>query len=227
MGTPLRAVALRGLLAVEMFTLVINAAVAGEAKPSQASSPVETLVTKGRLEDGVVACEACHRAKGEGDAGSAFSNLTGLTKEYLTKQLKDFKSGARESRVMQVIAENLKPADIDALSAYYSGLSPLPLSTNIPEAPKSGAVLAESGDAGRGLASCVSCHSAAARSANKTIPVLSGQHPLYLKNRLLHWRDPERKGNAGPEMAEIAKKLTAAEIDAVAIYFGRLPKTAP
>jgi cytochrome c553 len=226
MRTPLRAVALRGLLAVEMFTLVISAARA-EAQPSLASGPAETLVKKGRLDDGIVACEACHRAKGDGDAGSAFSNLTGLTKEYVAKQLKDFKSGARESRVMQVVAENLKPVDIEVLSTYYAGLSPLPLSTNIPEAPKIGATLAETGDAARSLAPCVSCHSATARSANKLVPVLSGQHPLYLKNRLLYWQDPERKGDAGPEMAEIAKKLTVAEIDAVSIYFGRQPKSAP
>ena len=227
MRTPLRAAALRGLLAVEMFSLVISAASAGEARSSQASGPAETLVTKGRLENGIVACEACHRAKGDGDAGSAFSNLTGLTKEYVAKQLKDFKSGARESRVMQVVAENLTPVDIDVLSSYYARLSPLPLSTSIPEAPKVGAQLAETGDSGRGLPPCVSCHSAAARSTNKAIPVLSGQHPLYLKNRLHYWQDPERKGNAGPEMAEIAKKLTAIEIDAVSIYFGRQPKTAP
>ncbi len=227
MRTPLRAAALRGLLAVEMFTLVINAARAGEARSSQASGPAETLVTKGRLENGIVACQACHRAKGDGDAGSAFSNLTGLTKDYVAKQLKDFKSGARESRVMQVVAENLTPADIDVLSSYYAGLSPLPLSTSIPEAPEIGSVLAETGDTGRGLPSCASCHSAAARSANKAVPVLSGQHPLYLKNRLHYWQDPERKGTDGSEMVEIAKKLTVAEIDAVSIYFGRQPKTAP
>jgi cytochrome c553 len=223
MRKPLRAAALRGALAAGLLIAALGAAGAGWAQ----GSPAEALVVNGRLDKGIVACQACHRTNGEGDASSAFGNLTGLTKEYIAKQLKDFKSGARESRVMQVIAENLTPGDIEALASYYPALNPLPLSTNIPEAPKIGAALAESGDAARGLSSCISCHSAAARSANKATPTLSGQHPLYLKNRLLYWRDPERKGNAGPEMAEIAKKLTAAEIDAVAIYYGRQPKTAP
>jgi cytochrome c553 len=223
MRKPLGAEALRGVLAMGLLIPILGAA--GPARSE--GGPAEALVMRGQLERGIVACQACHRTKGDGDAGSAFSNLTGLTKEYFVKELKDFKTGARESRVMQVIAENLTPAEMETLASYYSTLSPLPLSTNIPEAPKVGAALAETGDAARGLNACVSCHSAAARSANKIVPTLSGQHPLYLKNRLLYWRDPERKGNAGPEMAEIAKKLTADEIDAVAIYFGRQPKTAP
>ena len=162
----------------------------------QPAAPGDNLVTNGRLKDGVVACEACHRRTGEGDAASAFSNLTGLTKEYIAKQLKDFQSGARESRVMQVVAQNLSAADIEALSSYYASLPPLPLSTNIPEAPQIGIALAQNGDASRGLRSCISCHSRNAINANRKIPVLYGQVPLYLRNQLIGWQDGSRKNDA-------------------------------
>jgi cytochrome c553 len=215
------------LFSIAAASAFLSQAAGAGPQASQTAAPAENLVAKGRLRDGIVACEACHRANGEGDAGSAFSNLTGLTKEYLAKQLRDFQSGTRESRVMQVIAQNLSAADIEALASHYASLPPLPLSTNIPEAPQSGIALAEAGEAGRGLQPCVSCHSAKAVASDKKIPVLHGQQPLYLRNQLLGWQDGSRKNDAGAEMADIAKKLSPAEIDAVSIYFARLPKTAP
>jgi len=92
------------------------------AQGLQPSGLAETLVTKGRPKDGIVACQACHRGAGQGDA--SFGNLTGLTKEYFAKQLKDFQSGARENRVMQGLTANLTDAEIEALALYYSGLQP-------------------------------------------------------------------------------------------------------
>ncbi len=227
--TPLWAVTVPGLVlfSIAAASLFLSEAATSGQQRSQAAVPVENLVAKGRLRDGIVACEACHRPTGEGDAGSAFSNLTGLTKTYIAKQLGDFQSGARESRVMQVVAQNLSIADIEALSSYYASLKPLPLWTNIPEAPQTGIALAEAGDAGRSLQPCISCHSAKAIAADNKIPVLYGQHPLYLRNQLLGWQDGLRKNDAGSEMTDIAKKLSPAEVDAVSIYFARLPKTAP
>ncbi len=180
---------------------------------------------KGRLESGVVACQACHRSEGEGDAASGFGNLTGLTKEYLAKQLNDFQSGARENRVMQVVARNLTAADIEVLSLYYSGLKPEAVPCNNGEPPVIGVTLAEKGNTRRGIQSCISCHSTQAKTLDSTPPVLSGQHPLYIKNQLLSWRAGLRKNDRSDVMANIAKKLSQAEIDAVAIYFGRLPRT--
>ena len=149
MRTPLRAMTVRGLMlfSIAAASVFLSEAAAAEPQNIQPAAPGDNLVTSGRLKNGIVACEACHRPTGEGDAGSAFSNLTGLTKEYIAKQLSDFQSGARESRVMQVVAQNLSAAEIEALSSYYASLPPLPLSTNIPEAPQIGIALAETGDA--------------------------------------------------------------------------------
>jgi cytochrome c553 len=185
------------------------------------------LVKHGRLEDSIVACSACHRTGGEGDAGSGFGNLTALSKDYLAKQLGDFKSGARENKVMQVVAQNLTPADIETLSLYYSNLAPQAITSPIPEAPSTGIALAETGDSSRGILPCQGCHGSGPRSADKTIPKLYGQHPVYIVNQLVAWQSGLRKNDAGSVMAEIAKKLSEPEIKAVAIYFGRLPRSAP
>jgi len=195
------------------------------AQVREQSGVAEALVASGRLEDGIVACSACHRGSGEGDAGSGFGNLTGLTKHYLEKQLRDFRSGARENRVMQVVARNLGENDIAALAAYYASLPPQTKSADVPQTPPEGVLLAEEGDPGRTIPACNSCHgSETAREASE-IPSLYGQHPIYLTNQLEAWQSGARRNDLGSVMAEIAKKLTPIEMSAVAIYYSRFPRS--
>ncbi len=196
------------------------------AQERQSADLAETLVAQGRLEDGIVACSACHRNAGEGDAGSGFANLTGLSKEYFAKQLEDFQSGARENRVMQVVTKNLTAADIAALALYYSSLKPQAAVTKIPETPAVGVVLAEKGDADRNIPACNECHAGDGKASNNKIPRLYGQHPVYLTNQLADWQSGLRRNDPGSVMMEISKKLTPAEIGAVAIYFARLSRSA-
>ena len=212
------------LLAVSVF---LSGASPAAAQGNQPASLAETLVTKGRLENGIVACQACHRGAGEGDASSGFGNLTGLTREYLSKQLKDFQSGARENRIMQVVAKNLTAPDIDALSLYYSDLKPQ--LTRKPH-PRSASLCDNARRAGRRRARHSGVHflvhGAEARSADNTLPILFGQHPLYIKNQLSAWQNGSRKNDACSVMSDIARKLSGTEIDALAIYFARLPRSA-
>ena len=204
---PLWAVTVRGSLfcSIAAACVFLSETAAAEPQNFQPAAPGDNLVINGRLKDGVVACEACHRRTGEGDAGSAFSNLTGLTKEYIAKQLKDFQSGARESRVMQVVAQNLSGADIAALSSYYASLPPLPLSTNIPEAPQIGIALAETGDANRGLRPCISCHGRKAISADsKTSCALRSAPAVPQKSayRVARWLAEKRRQPGNGEHRE-------------------------
>jgi cytochrome c553 len=64
-------------------------------------------------------CASCH-----GTAGIAGQpenpNLAGQKVAYLTKQLKDFKSGARKDPTMNAMAQMLTDADIENLSAFYA-----------------------------------------------------------------------------------------------------------
>ncbi|MEM9029075.1 MAG: c-type cytochrome [Pseudomonadota bacterium] len=216
-----------GLLAVVLTISILPIATYAIARSDESRTEAAALahgarlVNKGRLEDGIVACVACHRASGKGDAGSAFGNLTGLSKAYLAKQLHDYQTGKRENRVMQVIAKNLTKRDIDALATYYAKLKSAHELSKIPEAPPEGVRLAESGDVERGLVACVTCHGKDGRAADDRVPNIFGQHPLYITNQLTAWQSGQRKNDPDSIMAEIAKKLTPLEISAVAIYFAR------
>lgn len=207
------------------FVLAAGLAIsgAGAAKPADLSLTQKALdlVRKGAKSRGIVACVACHRADGEGDAGSAFGRLTGHTAVYLEKQLRDYRSGQRENRVMQVIARAMTDVEIKALAAYYAGLRPKAKQLEIPAAPARGRELAEKGDDARAIPACLSCHGVEARSADPTMVNLNGQHANYIRNQLRAWQTGARKNDDGHVMATIAKQLSTDDILAVAIYFAR------
>ncbi|MBL4910311.1 MAG: cytochrome c [Alteromonadaceae bacterium] len=66
-------------------------------------------------------CGACHGAAGV-SALPMYPNLAGQKEAYLSKQLKDFKSGARKDPVMSSMAAPLSDADVVNLAAYFASL---------------------------------------------------------------------------------------------------------
>ncbi len=67
-------------------------------------------------------CSGCHGAHGEGVGN--FPKLAGKPAEFLARQLRDFRSGARKNPMMDTIAKALSDADIDGLAAHYAGGAP-------------------------------------------------------------------------------------------------------
>ncbi len=73
------------------------------------------------------ACIRCHGEKGKGldKKNALFPVVGGQTKDYLIKQLQDFKSGARSNdpaSMMAVVAQGMTDEEITAVSEYLSGL---------------------------------------------------------------------------------------------------------
>ncbi|GHF88932.1 c-type cytochrome [Thalassotalea marina] len=68
-----------------------------------------------------VTCTACHGANGV-SAIPMYPNLAGQKEQYILKQLKDFKSGARKDPVMAPMAAPLSEEDMKNLAAYYASL---------------------------------------------------------------------------------------------------------
>jgi len=75
---------------------------------------------------GVAACSACHSPDGSGVAQAGFPALGGQHAEYISAQMKAFRSRTRnndgESAPMRIVSERLTDAEIEALSSYISGL---------------------------------------------------------------------------------------------------------
>jgi cytochrome c553 len=71
-------------------------------------------------------CIACHGANGISVAGH-IPNLAGQRANYLSLQLRQFKSGNRKNESMQAIAAQLSNADISALAKHFSALPAMPI----------------------------------------------------------------------------------------------------
>ncbi|TND05016.1 MAG: cytochrome c4 [Gammaproteobacteria bacterium] len=61
------------------------------------------------------ACVSCHGVDGNGT-----TPLAGKDAGYLAQQLKDFRSGARSSGMMNMMAAKLSDADIADLAAFFA-----------------------------------------------------------------------------------------------------------
>ena len=66
-------------------------------------------------------CGACHGAVGI-SPNTAWPNLAGQQKDYLVKQLKDFRAGRRTDPWMSPMAQNLSDEDIANLAEFYHSL---------------------------------------------------------------------------------------------------------
>lgn len=83
------------------------------------------LVHKGDRARMITPCAACHGINAQGNANGKVPVLHGQTQPYLAASLKAYRSGARDSDMleeMRFFARALTDAEIEALSNYYAGL---------------------------------------------------------------------------------------------------------
>lgn len=183
----------------------------------------------------VPACQTCHGPAGEGIAQAGFPRLASLGARYMQRQLAAFADGTRVSDVMMPIANALSVADRAEVSAYYAALpapaappaAPPTASASAPAAapaPASvGATLATRGRWADTLPACEQCHGPGGRGVGADFPALAGQSATYLSNQLTAWKTGARPAGPMGLMAVIAKKLSEAEVRAVADHYASLP----
>ena len=66
-----------------------------------------------------VVCAACHGIDGAQPTTPEYPKLAGQYPDYLSKALRDYKSGARKNPIMAGMAAGLTEADIENLAAYF------------------------------------------------------------------------------------------------------------
>ncbi len=86
----------------------------------------ERVYRAGNMETGVPSCMGCHSPNGSGNPPAGFPSLGGQHADYIAKQLRAFRSGARindgDTMMMRLTARNMTDAEIDAVANYISGL---------------------------------------------------------------------------------------------------------
>lgn len=86
----------------------------------------ESIYRNGNLEKGVPACSGCHSPTGSGNSPAGYPRLGGQNRDYLVKQLQNFRGNLRtndgDTRIMRGVAENLSDLEIEAVTNYIAGL---------------------------------------------------------------------------------------------------------
>jgi cytochrome c553 len=196
------------LLALVSITGMLTATGVSAADPSAQGASI----AKDGLKPGVAACDTCHTA-GTGP----FPLLAGQRKDYITRQLKDFREGKRQNAMMAPIAKALNDAQGEAVATYYS-------SQPSRKAPGPGASMdllergAELAVLGETVTSCDTCHGKGGNGGNDIV-ALAGQNPAYIAAQVLAFRDGKRSNDSLSMMQTVAAKLKDADIKAVAAFY--------
>ena len=85
----------------------------------------EAIYRGGNITSGVAACSGCHGPTGAGNPAAKFPQLSGQHTKYVVKQLKDFKSAARNNdagKMMHNVAVKMTDAEMEAVAEYIAGL---------------------------------------------------------------------------------------------------------
>jgi cytochrome c553 len=184
-------------------------------------------------------CAGCHGEYGQGSIDGEYPRLAGLTAEYLTRQLRNFKQRKRNNIPMLPYTNDreLPEEDLVSVAAYLASIE---LPTKLPpineaefdalkrlQASKKVVNIATyPGDveAGRKFykQECASCHGQDGYGDdNKGIPQLVGQYSLYLLKQVENIRTAERFHD-DPDDAGIFREYTDTEIAAMLAYLATL-----
>ena len=167
------------------------------------------------------ACAACHGLDGN-SSDPQFPKIAGQHADYVGRHLALFKSGERESAVMQPFASMLSEQDMADLGAYFSSKQ-VGVGTADEPLVALGAALYRGGSKVQGVPSCMGCHGPTGRGnpASK-YPAIGGQHANYSTLQLERFRAGTVYGKDDyPNktiMSQVAKTLTDADIVALSSY---------
>lgn len=170
-------------------------------------------------------CAVCHGKDGNAPTNKIYPKLAGQNTVYLLKALKDFRPNVKHNRhnmIMQTMVASLSTIEMVEIANYYAGLVGSIDAAQSDLIPL-GQRLYRGGDLMKGIPACLACHGPAG-SGNPFagFPRLSGQHAAYLVKQLKAFRSGKRVDNQHHMMSTITKKMTDADIDAVASYISGL-----
>lgn len=174
-------------------------------------------------------CIACHGKDGA-KAIQAYPNLAGLNQVYLYGQMKDIAGGARVSgpdargyprtQAMKDIMVVVTDDELKTIAAWLSTLPPPPIKPGDAQKVAAGEALYQK-------SGCVACHGQkGVKPTTAAYPMIGGQKANYLALQIKEIRDGVRTNGKAKMMAAMVKKLSDADIDALAEFLSQVDRTA-
>lgn len=182
------------------------------------------------------ACLDCHGKNAQG--GVFYSNkgtfynpsLVGLSKDYIKSELNEFKSKKRIADEMNIIAPLLTDETINFMAETLSAYKPVPIISNSKISQlmtddalfKQGQNIAIKG-IGNKVIACFACHGI--NGVGGIGPRLAGQNAGHIRTQLNNYQRGNRQSKS--LMNDIANKMQAQEVSAIAHYYESLSDSNP
>ena len=164
-------------------------------------------------------CSSCHGADGNSMI-PANPKLAQQHRDYIVKQLQEFKAGKRANAIMSGMAAGLSDDDMKNIGAWLNSKKATEGFAKEKELVALGERIYRGGIPDRQIAACAGCHTPTGAGIPAQYPRLSGQHAEYAVAQLTAFRDGVRKNSI--QMTQVAAKMNDREIKAVSDYIAGL-----
>lgn len=162
--------------------------------PTPTPPPPTTPPDFGPIKTQIDQCMSCHGKPGN-STDPIFPSLAGQQADYITAELKAFKSHQRGdpngATYMWTVAEGLTDSQMSLLGQYFNLQVPIPNSPGDPALAAQGKVLFENGKASANVTACALCHGNDG-SGGGSVPRLAGLSDNYLVGQLEAFRAGQR-----------------------------------
>jgi cytochrome c553 len=213
---------------VKLITLALTVAALFAATAARAATPASPAF-ENTMAQRTQACTVCHGKEGRAGPDGYYPRIAGKPAGYLYNQLLNFRDGRRHYGLMTRMLEPLSDAYLLEMAQYFAALDapyPPPAAQQPPpgaDTLRRGRQLALQGDAARKLPACASCHGAALTGVQPATPGLLGLPRDYLNAQLGAWRAGQRRAHAPDCMADVARRMDLADVNAVAAWLATQP----
>jgi cytochrome c553 len=193
-----------------LYTLAVSVALICGTVTFLGSAQADSLAVRN--------CTWCHGSSAQGYTPAP--RLAGQRAGYLQEQIVDFKAHTRDNpaskQYMWGAAAYLDPRAAHDLAAYFATILPKPAADGRTDLIALGESIYQTGRPEENIVACVACHGPNAEGV-AAIPRLGGLAYTYLKRRLKEWAIGYHATARHP-MPSVARKLSSAQIDALASY---------
>lgn len=169
------------------------------------------------------ACQGCHGEDGNSPAPN-FPKLAGQYAGYIARQTRDFQNTLRNDPMMSSMAAAItERQDLFDIAAYFASQKQMKGASKTNN--EAGKKLYIEGNISNLIYGCINCHGKEGKGmspSNSIFPVIGGQHKEYLIKTMNDFKKGDRKNDPSGMMANIAKPLSDAEIEAVSDYLSGL-----
>jgi len=191
--------------------------------PAQTQPQPQSVVTQpDSIAARVQPCTACHGARGFAGSDGYYPRIAGKPAGYLLNQMLNFQAGRRHFPQMIYLLQLQQTPYLREMAEYFASQRiPYPAPAPSPADTTQlalGRRIVMQGDLAHDVPACMDCHGSHLLGTAPAVPGLIGLSQDYVVDQLGAWRSGARTAFAPDCMAQIARRLSNEDIQALATW---------